>query len=170
MILTCIINQFDCNAGTKADACCISFGKLNVANVYVSNVVGAVIAARKGNKVNVVQSRWILVKAHERKINDSYKLLSGKWPECAQRKISNNASDAFESNIPNVLIFVNARSPGKKGCIHDQSIKLNKTTKEKFPTKISFITRLESKEYKRRYMYYYIKRISDFFILDINSA
>lgn len=169
-MLTCIINQFDCNAGTKADACCISFGKLNAANVYVSSVVGAVTAAKKGSSVTVVHSKWILVNAHDRKISDSYRLLNGKWPECTQRKINNNASDALASNIPNVLIFVNARRLGKKGCAQDQSIKLNNITKEKFPTKISFITRLESKEYKRRCKYYCTKRIICFFILNLNRA
>ena len=81
----------------------------------------------------------MLVNAHERKIKDSYKLLNGKWPVFSQRNINNNANDRFARNIPHVLTRVNARNPGKNGCTHDHNIKLNKTTKEKFPTTISFI-------------------------------
>ena len=38
--LTCIINQFDFNAGTNADALCNSFGKPNVAPATVNKATG----------------------------------------------------------------------------------------------------------------------------------
>jgi hypothetical protein len=53
-------------------------GRLNVAKVNVSNVTGAVMAAKKGNWINEAQTRCILVKAQAKKIKDSYKLLKGK--------------------------------------------------------------------------------------------
>ena len=44
--LTCIINQFDFNAGTNADALCNSFGKPYVAPATVNNATGETSAPK----------------------------------------------------------------------------------------------------------------------------
>ena len=43
-MLTCIISQFDCNAGTKGLAFCISGESVKFANPLISNVTGIKIA------------------------------------------------------------------------------------------------------------------------------
>ena len=126
MIVTCIINQFDCNAGTRAVAFCIADGNEKLANVYVSRVIGVVIAFKKVRFWKAkTQLIWIAVKDHDRKINDSYRLLRGKCPESIQRRISNTAKRIFAIQIPKKVLLGFFVRFGKNGSIHDQSITTN---------------------------------------------
>jgi len=91
-MLTCIINQFDCKAGTKGLDFCISVDKVRFANPLTSKATGIKIAPI--NLLLVLDSiyRYIVNNMHVKKSNDSYKLLNGKYPATIhlEQRIKNN--------------------------------------------------------------------------------
>ena len=91
-MLTCIINQFDCKAGTKGADFCISADKVKLANPFMNNVRGIKIAPI--NLLLVLNStyKYTINKAQVKKSNDSYKLLNGKYPATIhlEQRIKNN--------------------------------------------------------------------------------
>jgi hypothetical protein len=56
---------------------------------------------------NSFQLSKITVKAQDKNINDSYKLLNGKWPDSFQRRINKQKSEAFASNVKIVPMVLN---------------------------------------------------------------
>ena len=72
MTLTCIINQFDCNAGINGAIFCISVGRLKRAKEFINKVVGDKMAPTKWLFVDLSRIIWIRLKLHDRKIKDSY--------------------------------------------------------------------------------------------------
>ena len=97
-MLTCIINQLDCNAGTRGAAVCIGVGKIRLANEITSKVMGKIIAPI--SLVLVFDSIINKIKSKHQSKNrsDSYKLLKGKYPEIIQRKPKTTKSKKFEEN------------------------------------------------------------------------
>ena len=79
-MLTCIINQFDCKAGTSGLDFCISADRVKFAKPFINSVSGIKIAPI--NLLLVLNSmyKYIVNKVHVKKSNDSYKLLNGKYP------------------------------------------------------------------------------------------
>lgn len=145
---TCIINQFDCNAGTSGDDVCISGGKRNVANAAINKAVGAVNAPTKeffspspspslfcGPVSKRSKRKWKVEKLHAKKIKDSYKLLNGKCPDSFQRSKSKLKRQKFASIInirPNFHFFTR-----KESSIQYEIIEKNNKRKEEFPKKFS---------------------------------
>jgi hypothetical protein len=78
MILTCIINQFDFNAGTKGAAFCIPSGSESVANPTINIDSGVIIAPSKFKEVKDSKINAMNVIPQVKNNKDSYKLLSGK--------------------------------------------------------------------------------------------
>ena len=77
-MLTCIINQFDFNAGTKGAAFCIPSGRDNVANPMMNIASGVVTAPTNSKDVDVSTNKVRSVIPQVKNNNDSYKLLNGK--------------------------------------------------------------------------------------------
>jgi hypothetical protein len=78
MILTCIISQFDFNAGTKGAAFCIPSGKDRVANPTMNIDKGVAIAPIKLKEVRNSSTKDIKVIPQVKNNKDSYNLLIGK--------------------------------------------------------------------------------------------
>ena len=79
-MLTCIINQFDFNAGTSGAAFCIPSGSDSVANPTINIDNGVIIAPNKFKDVRYSSNNAIKVIPQVKNSKDSYKLLSGKYP------------------------------------------------------------------------------------------
>ena len=80
MILTCIINQFDFNAGTNGAAFCIPSGRERVAKPITNNDKGLVTAPINDIEIFLSIITVIAVIPQVKNNNDSYKLLNGKYP------------------------------------------------------------------------------------------
>ena len=80
MILTCIINQLDFNAGTKGAAFCIPSGNDRVAKATTKSDRGLVTAPI--NDIATLFSITIVIAVipQIKNIKDSYRLLKGKYP------------------------------------------------------------------------------------------
>ena len=72
-MVTCIINQFDFNAGIRGVICCILFGKLKIANAFINKVVGENTGPIKVLFVICSKKICIRLKLQDKNINDSYK-------------------------------------------------------------------------------------------------
>ena len=80
MILTCIINQLDFNAGTKGAAFCIPSGRDKVAKLQQITIKGLVTAPINDIATLLSITIVIAVIPQIKNINDSYRLLKGKYP------------------------------------------------------------------------------------------
>jgi hypothetical protein len=107
-MLTCIISQFDCKEGTKGLAFCIGAGKIKVAKLLTIKLTGTIIAPIIFVFVFVSIKIKINNTHQSKNRSDSYKLLSGKYPDVNQRnaKVVNNKK--LLEIIPNHDKFLNS--------------------------------------------------------------
>ena len=77
-MLTCIINQFDCKAGTKGLDSCMTLGRIRLAKLMTKKVMGNKRAPSNFVPVFVSVKTSVKSKHQSRKSSDSYKLLRGK--------------------------------------------------------------------------------------------
>ena len=77
-MLTCIINQFDFNAGTKGAAFCIPSGRDRVAKPIINIAKGVAIAPTNVKDVVVSTINIMNVIPQVKNSKDSYRLLNGK--------------------------------------------------------------------------------------------
>jgi cbb3-type cytochrome oxidase subunit 3 len=71
-----------------------------VAKPCVKIVLGIVIVLKSFFEFCILGIVWRIYRAHERKINDSYKLLNGKCPEETQRETKNPVIEKKVTIIP----------------------------------------------------------------------
>jgi hypothetical protein len=100
MTVTCIINQFDFNAGTSGDGVCIFSGKDKLAKPETKSAIGELIEPINGK----FERCWIIILIsvipHAKNIKDSYKLLNGKYPKFIQRELSKMKIAKFTKQLP----------------------------------------------------------------------
>ena len=79
IMVTCIINQFDCKAGTRGAADFKLSERVKLAKALTNKALGAVIAPiHNFDPIFVGNKKCPSVRLHVKKRSDSYKLLNGK--------------------------------------------------------------------------------------------
>ncbi len=124
--VTCITSQLDLRAGTNGEASCSCSGSTKLANAIEINPIGVIEAATIGEDQDRSTSNCIKVLAQDKKQSDSYKLLTGKCPDCHHLKINCAVKQRLET-ATNKLTLVDGLS---LPTVHNASGKVTSSNKK----------------------------------------